>query len=150
LELNLKQKVRIDAREQTKIAETIFYMLYHIETPLIAKLGFKILKRLNISLKQGIKTAFDYEYKLYKTNSSSELELKETFKLQRNDRNNVTLLCSKISSIFDTDFKNQLALKFGEPKEIDEEEDRFNIILNLHQEEDLYWMLKALYYIDEL
>jgi len=31
-----------------------------------------------------------------------------------------------------------------------EEEPRYNIILNLHQEEDLYWMIKTLYYIDEL
>lgn len=32
----------------------------------------------------------------------------------------------------------------------EEEEERFNIILNLHQEEDLYWLIKVLYYVDEL
>lgn len=31
-----------------------------------------------------------------------------------------------------------------------EEEPRYNIILNLHQEEDLYWLIKVLYYLDEL
>lgn len=60
-------------------------------------------------------------------------------------------MCSKISNIFDTDCKNQLAQKFEDIKQADsEDEDRFNIILNLHQEEDLFWMLKSLYYIDEL
>jgi len=39
----------------------------------MAKLGLKILKRLNISLKNGIKTPFDFEYKLYKANTHKEL-----------------------------------------------------------------------------
>ena len=71
LEMNLKRQSKVSGDEQIKIAESIFYILYHVEVPLIIKLGLKILKRLNISLKQGIRTPFDYEYKLYKSNSQN-------------------------------------------------------------------------------
>ena len=60
-------------------------------------MGLKILKKLKIGLKEGIRTPFDMEYKLYKANAKNELELSETFSLSRNGRNNVKLLCSKIN-----------------------------------------------------
>jgi hypothetical protein len=71
LELNLRRRVRIDAAGQAQLAEALFYILYHVEIPLIAKLGIKILKRLNISLKQGIRTPIDCEYKLLQTNDKN-------------------------------------------------------------------------------
>jgi len=66
LEINMRQKKSIVFETQQKIAESIFYLLYHVEIPLISRLGLKILKRLNISFKEGVRTPFDYEYKLYK------------------------------------------------------------------------------------
>jgi hypothetical protein len=48
-----------------------------------------------------------------------------------------------------------LEAKFEGPQPItqrerNQEEERYNIIINLHQEEDLYWLVKVLYYIDEM
>lgn len=60
LEVNLRSKEQLKADTQIQIAESIFYILYHVEIPLMARLCLKILKRLNIPLKSGIKTPFDY------------------------------------------------------------------------------------------
>lgn len=162
LEVNLRSKDKVEAEMQVRIAEALFYILYHVEIPLVAQLGLKLLKRLNISLKHGLRTPFDYEYKLYRSNAQKELQLTSQFRLPRNNRNNVTLLCSKIHQLFDSSHSSQLATMFQageegkageavpEDKAVPEGEDRYNIVLNLHQEEDLYWMLKVLYYADEL
>jgi hypothetical protein len=57
LEVNTRKKVSYE--DKIKIGETIFYILYHIEIPLVAKLALKIIKKLNIGLKQGIKTPLE-------------------------------------------------------------------------------------------
>ena len=43
-------------------------------------------------------------------------------------------MCEKINNIFNSKHVNELAVKYGDVKEEVEEEDKFNIILNLHQE----------------
>lgn len=120
--MNLRSKEIVPKEVQIQIAQSIFYILYHVEIPLIAQLGLKILKKLNISLKNGIQTPFDYEYKLFKANDNNELEMRESFRLPRNSRNNITLLCSKISNNFNSTFVKELARKFEDNKPLDAEE----------------------------
>jgi hypothetical protein len=74
IEINCRRKVSYD--DKIKIGEIIFFILYHIEVPLISKLSLKIVKKLGINLKDGIKTPFDYEYKLYSISNKQELAFK--------------------------------------------------------------------------
>jgi hypothetical protein len=52
----------VPAEEKVRLAELLFYILYHIEVPILAKMALKILRRLKINLKEGIRTPLDYEY----------------------------------------------------------------------------------------
>jgi hypothetical protein len=54
----------VAAEEKVRLAELLFFVLYHIEVPILAKMALKILRRLKINLKEGIRTPLDYEYSL--------------------------------------------------------------------------------------
>jgi hypothetical protein len=99
LESNCRKKVAHE--EKIKVAELLFFILYHIEVPILAKIALKILRRFNINLKDGISTPLDCEYTLCAITEKQELTIKDTFKLSAtNCRNNVELLCAKIHNIF--------------------------------------------------
>lgn len=74
LEINCRKKTSHD--EKIKISELLFYILYHIEVPMISRMALKIIKRFKINLKEGIRTPLDYEYRLYSANNKQELALK--------------------------------------------------------------------------
>lgn len=99
LESNCRK--RITPEEKLRLAELLFFMLYHIEVPILAKVSLKILRRLKINLKEGIKTPLDYEYTLCSVGEKQDLAIRETFYLSPSTcNNNVELLCAKIQSIF--------------------------------------------------
>ncbi len=76
-------------------------MLYHIEVPILAKVALKILRKLKINLKEGIRTPLDYEYLLCTQSERQQLAVRETFRLSPSScGNNVELLCAKIHAIF--------------------------------------------------
>jgi hypothetical protein len=60
----------VSFEEKIRIGETLFYVLYHIEIPLVAKLCLKIIRKLEINLKQqGIRTPLERQYKIYHANA---------------------------------------------------------------------------------
>ena len=61
--LELKVRKNLEIEEKTETASTLFYMIFHVEVPLIVRVGLRILKMLGISLKDNIRTPFDYVYK---------------------------------------------------------------------------------------
>ena len=54
--LDIACRANIDHQDKILVAENLFHTLYHIEVPLVARLSLKILKMLDINLKDGIKT----------------------------------------------------------------------------------------------
>ena len=66
---------------------------------MIARLALKIIKKLDINLKAGIKTPLEYEYSLFKE-ANKVISVKESFRLLNSNKNNVELLCQKINNIF--------------------------------------------------
>jgi len=91
----------VPSEEKVRLAELLFFILYHIEVPILAKMALKILRRLKINLKEGIRTPLDYEYTLCSITDKQQLAIRQTFKLSGSPcSNNVELLCAKIHSIF--------------------------------------------------
>jgi hypothetical protein len=58
LDHNCRKKIAFE--EKVRVSELLFFILYHIEVPLINRACLKILKRLKIDLKSGIRTPLEY------------------------------------------------------------------------------------------
>ena len=77
----------------------MFYLVYHVNTPIIARVCLRILRYLKISLKSNIKTPFDFTY--YSVSMQQNKFISEQFKIEdENSYNNPELLSVKIYDRF--------------------------------------------------
>lgn len=94
---------KVEYVEKVVIAETLFYILYHIEVPLVCRLALKIAKKLQINLKADIRTPLDLEYRTIGLTEGEELKLVDRFRIGNAKKlNNVELISCKIANIFKT------------------------------------------------
>lgn len=70
--LENKCRQKIDADEKQRAAEVLFYLIYHLEVPLICRINLRILNSLKIPLKRDIKTPLERTYKVISFNENGQ------------------------------------------------------------------------------
>ena len=136
----------------------MFYLVYHVNAPILSRMALRMIGHLKITLTANIKTPFDFSYTSVSLREGRFVS--QEFKIEdSNSYNNPELLSAKIYDRFcgpeghDNPIKARLLLPLkNEPSGpvADPAEDRYNLILNLNQEEDVAWMVTVLYYLEEI
>ena len=87
------------------MAEILFYLIYHLEIPLVCRISLRILNSLKIVLNREIKTPIEKTYKTIMFTDKGQ-EVKE-FKFEKDaDYNNPELIGTKCFEAFKDGLKN--------------------------------------------
>jgi hypothetical protein len=136
------------------LATGLFYLVYHIEAPLVSKLAIRLINRLELRKVGSLSTPFDVEYLNISVRPAENPVKKGPRSLQVQPYQHATATpmdnweilhqrCGENFFCVREPIKAALLPKTDSDKKV-------HILLHLTSEEDLCWIINVLYYIEEL
>ena len=128
----------------------LFYVAYHIESPVVNRISLRIIKSLRLKQNASIPTPFHATYTQFKDTplpkNTIRVEPSPYELVENRDLNNWELLTQRSAENLFRKNEPIIETLIGQ-KDLGQEK---HLLIHLSNEEDIAWIIRVLFYIEEL